>query len=150
VLHEGQPNISVTQNDVRAIQLAKAALHAGAMLLMEHFGVKKVDRIRLAGAFGANIDVKYAMILGLIPECDLQNVSSAGNAAGTGARITLLDKQSRKLVESEVRKVEKIETAVEPRFQEYFVSSMSIPGGDAATPAQKGRRRGGRGARRSK
>jgi uncharacterized 2Fe-2S/4Fe-4S cluster protein (DUF4445 family) len=150
VLHEGQPNISVTQNDVRAIQLAKAALHAGAMLLMEHFGVEKVDRIRLAGAFGAQIDVKYAMVLGLIPECDLQHVSSAGNAAGTGARIALLDKQSRKLVESEVRDVEKIETAVEARFQEHFVSSMSIPGGGDATPAKAGKRRGRRGARRSK
>jgi len=150
VLHEGQPNISVTQNDVRAIQLAKAALHAGAMLLMEHFGVKKVDRIRLAGAFGAHIDVKYAMVLGLIPECDLQHVSSAGNAAGTGARITLLDKQSRKRVESEVRDVEKIETAVEPRFQEHFVSSMSIPNGNDATPGEAGTRRSRRGARRSK
>ena len=149
VLHEGQPNISVTQNDVRAIQLAKAALHAGAMLLMEHFGVEKVDRIRLAGAFGAHIDVKYAMVLGLIPECDLQHVSSAGNAAGTGARIALLDKQSRELVESEVRKVEKIETAVEPRFQEHFVSSMSIPGGGDAVAAKTGKRRGRRGARRS-
>ena len=150
VLQQGQPNISVTQNDVRAIQLAKAALHAGAMLLMEHFGVEKVDRIRLAGAFGAHIDVRYAMILGLIPECDLQQVSSAGNAAGTGARITLLDKQSRELVESEVRKVEKIETAVEPRFQEHFVSSMSIPNGSDATPGKAGKRRGRRGARRSK
>ncbi len=150
VLHEGQPNVSVTQNDVRAIQLAKAALHAGAKLLMEHFGVEKVDRIRLAGAFGAHIDVKYAMVLGLIPECDLQHVSSAGNAAGTGARITLLDKQSRKRVESEVRDVEKIETAVEPRFQEHFVSSMSIPNGDDVTSAKTGKRRGRRGTRRSK
>ena len=127
LLHQGQQVIRITQNDVRAIQLAKAALHAGALLLMEHFGVEKVDRIRLAGAFGAHIDVRYAMILGLIPECDLQNVSSAGNAAGTGARITLLDKSSRALVEEQVRQVEKIETAVEPKFQEYFVSSMSIP-----------------------
>ncbi len=150
VLHEGQPKVSVTQNDVRAIQLAKAALHAGAKLLMEHFGVEKVDRIRLAGAFGAHIDVKYAMVLGLIPECDLQHVSSAGNAAGTGARITLLDKQSRKRVESEVRDVEKIETAVEPRFQEHFVSSMSIPNGDDVTSAKTGKRRGRRGTRRSK
>jgi len=150
VLHEGQPNISVTQNDVRAIQLAKAALHAGAMLLMEHFGVKNVDRIRLAGAFGAHIDVKYAMVLGLIPECDLQQVSSAGNAAGTGARITLLDKQSRKRVESEVRDVEKIETAVEPRFQEHFVSSMSIPNGGDVTSVETRKRRSRRGARRSK
>ena len=147
VLHDGQQLIRITQNDVRAIQLAKAALHAGALLLMEHFGVDKVDRIRLAGAFGAHIDVKYAMILGLIPECDLQNVSSAGNAAGTGARITLLDKSSRALVEEQVRQVEKIETAVEPKFQEYFVSSMSIPNGGESTPRKLRGRRGRRGGR---
>ena len=147
VLHDGQQLIRITQNDVRAIQLAKAALHAGALLLMEHFGVEKVDRIRLAGAFGAHIDVKYAMILGLIPECDLQNVSSAGNAAGTGARITLLDKSSRALVEEQVRQVEKIETAVEPKFQEYFVSSMSIPNGGESTPRKLRGRRGRRGGR---
>ena len=147
VLHAGEQDIRVTQNDVRAIQLAKAALHAGALLLMEHFGVEKLDRIRLAGAFGAHIDVKYAMVLGLIPECDLQHVSSAGNAAGTGARITLLDKQSRALVEEQVRKVEKIETAVEARFQEHFVSSMSIPNGDKSTPVKQRKRRGRRGAR---
>ncbi len=147
LLHQGKQDIRVTQNDVRAIQLAKAALHAGAMLLMEHFGVEKVDRIRLAGAFGAHIDVKYAMVLGLIPECDLRQVSSAGNAAGTGARITLLDKQSRTLVEAEVRKVEKIETAIEARFQEHFVSSMSIPNGGASVSDKPGTRRGRRGAR---
>ena len=149
VVHAGEQDIRVTQNDVRAIQLAKAALHAGAMLLMEHFGVEKVDRIRLAGAFGAHIDVQYAMILGLIPECDLAQVSSAGNAAGTGARITLLDRQSRKLVEDQVREVEKIETAVEARFQEHFVSSMSITNGGEATPDTR-KRRGRRGARRAR
>ena len=140
VLHDGDPLIRIQQNDVRAIQLAKAALHAGARLLMEHFGVEKVDRIRLAGAFGAHIDVKYAMVLGLIPECDLDSVSSAGNAAGTGARIALLDRQSRALIEQQVRDVEKIETAVEPRFQEHFVAAMGIPHGEA--PAESvGRRR---------
>jgi uncharacterized 2Fe-2S/4Fe-4S cluster protein (DUF4445 family) len=150
VLSEGQPDIRVTQNDVRAIQLAKAALHAGAVLLMEHFGVKKVDRIRLAGAFGAHIDVKYAMILGLIPECDLEHVSSAGNAAGTGARITLLDKHSRSKVEAAVRRVQKIETAVEARFQEHFVSSMSLPNAGDAAPSGKKKRRGRRGGRSSR
>ena len=149
VLHSGQQEIRVTQNDVRAIQLAKAALHAGAMLLMERYGVTAVDRIRLAGAFGAHIDVKYAMVLGLIPECDIEQVSSAGNAAGTGARIALLDKQSRALVETQVRKVEKIETAIEARFQEHFVASMSIPGGVSESNGPK-QRRGRRGARKAK
>jgi uncharacterized 2Fe-2S/4Fe-4S cluster protein (DUF4445 family) len=141
VLHDGDPEIRITQNDVRAIQLAKAALHAGAQLLMEHFGTEKVDRIRLAGAFGAHIDVKYAMILGLIPECDLEQVSSAGNAAGTGARIALLNRQSRALIEQQVRDVVKIETAVEPRFQDHFVAAMAIPGGDEPPPAGSRRRR---------
>ena len=141
-LHVGDPAIRVTQNDVRAIQLAKAALYAGARLLMEHFGTKKVDRIRLAGAFGAHIDVKYALVLGLIPECDLEQVSSAGNAAGTGARIALLDKQSRPLIEQQVRDVVKVETAVEPRFQEHFVAAMAIPGGEGAKPVRARKRRG--------
>jgi uncharacterized 2Fe-2S/4Fe-4S cluster protein (DUF4445 family) len=126
-LFEGKQDIRITQNDVRAIQLAKAALYAGVKLLMDKFGVTSVDRIRLAGAFGAHIDVKYAMALGLIPDCKLSEVSSAGNAAGTGARITLLDRASRALVEKQVRAVEKIETAVEPDFQDHFVAAMAIP-----------------------
>ena len=127
ILHQGEQDIKITQNDVRAIQLAKAALYAGVKLLMKHFDTKKVDRIRLAGAFGSHIDVKYAMVLGLIPDCDLSEVSSAGNAAGTGAKISLLDKESRKNLETQVRKIEKIETAVEPSFQEEFVAAMAIP-----------------------
>ena len=123
----GVAALRVTQNDVRAIQLAKAALYAGVRLLMERMGVDKVDRIRLAGAFGSHIDVKYAMVLGMIPDCALDQVSSAGNAAGTGARIALLDQRSRGEIEHLVRRVEKIETAVEPRFQEFFVEAMAIP-----------------------
>lgn len=127
VVHQGAVPLLITQNDVRAIQLAKAALYAGIRLLMEHMGADHVDRIRLAGAFGSHIDVKYAMLLGMIPDCDLSQVSSAGNAAGTGARIALLDNTSRTKVEELVRKVEKIETAIEPRFQEHFVQAMGIP-----------------------
>jgi uncharacterized 2Fe-2S/4Fe-4S cluster protein (DUF4445 family) len=119
--------LRVTQSDVRAIQLAKAALYAGARLLMERLGVERVDRIRLAGAFGTHIDVKYAMVLGLIPDCRLDAVSSAGNAAGTGARIALLDRRARGIVEALVRRIEKVETAIEPRFQEFFVEAMAIP-----------------------
>jgi uncharacterized 2Fe-2S/4Fe-4S cluster protein (DUF4445 family) len=127
LLREGEPTIAVTQNDVRAIQLAKAALYAGARLLMDRLGVDTVGRIRLAGAFGSHIDVKYAMVLGLIPDCPLENVQSAGNAAGTGARIALLNGASRDEIEQVVRRIEKIETAVEPRFQEHFVEAMAIP-----------------------
>ena len=86
-----------------------------------------VDKIRLAGAFGTHIDVKYAMILGLIPDAPLEHVSSAGNAAGTGARIALLNKAARDEIEAVVRRIEKIETAVEPKFQQHFVEAMAIP-----------------------
>jgi uncharacterized 2Fe-2S/4Fe-4S cluster protein (DUF4445 family) len=128
VLHEGaHQTLAITQNDVRAIQLAKAALMAGIRLLMERLGVDAVDRIRLAGAFGAHIDVKYAAVLGMIPDCDLAKVTSAGNAAGTGARIALLDSRSRATIETLVRQVEKVETAIEPRFQQHFVEAMAIP-----------------------
>jgi uncharacterized 2Fe-2S/4Fe-4S cluster protein (DUF4445 family) len=127
LLHGGPPELRIRQNDVRAIQLAKAALYAGARLLMDRFGVARVDRIRLAGAFGAHIDVKYAMTLGMIPDCRLDQVSSAGNAAGTGARIALLDRAARPLIEERVRRVEKIETAIEADFQRHFVAAMAIP-----------------------
>ena len=119
--------VKIMQNDIRAIQLAKAALYAGIKLLMQYQDVDKVDRIRFAGAFGSHIDVKYAMVLGLIPDCILEDVSSAGNAAGTGARIALLNAESRAEIEQVVRNVEKIETAVEPNFQQLFIDAMAFP-----------------------
>ena len=134
LLHDGAQAIRITQNDVRAIQLAKAALHAGIRLLMDRMGTAHVDRIRLADAFGSHIDVKYATVLGMLPDCDLARVSSAGNAAGTGARIALLDRRARGEIERLVRRVEKVETAVEPRFQEHFVDAMAIPHRHAAYP----------------
>jgi uncharacterized 2Fe-2S/4Fe-4S cluster protein (DUF4445 family) len=127
LLHQGAVEMKITQNDVRAIQLAKAALYAGIALLMERLGIDHVDRIRLAGAFGSHIDVKYAIILGMVPDCDLAQVRSAGNAAGTGARIALLDANSREVIEGLVRRIEKVETAIEPRFQQLFVEAMAIP-----------------------
>ena len=127
VLWRGEPELVITQNDVRQIQLAKAALHAGCALLMEHYGIERVDRIRLAGAFGTHIDPVHALVLGLVPDCDPERVTAAGNAAGTGARIALLNRGARAEIEDVVRRVEKIETAVEPRFQEHFVNAMAIP-----------------------
>ncbi|MBM3521068.1 MAG: DUF4445 domain-containing protein, partial [Alphaproteobacteria bacterium] len=132
VIREGSPRIMVTQNDVRAIQLAKAALYAGVRLLMDKLEIDTVGKIRLAGAFGSHIDVKYAMVLGLIPDCDLARVQSAGNAAGTGARIALLNSKARDEIEALVRRIEKVETAVEPLFQQHFVEAMAIPHKTAA------------------
>jgi uncharacterized 2Fe-2S/4Fe-4S cluster protein (DUF4445 family) len=138
VLHDpsaagGGPRILITQNDVRAIQLAKAALYAGARLLMDQLGRDTVDEVRLAGAFGSQIDPLHAMVLGLVPDCDLDRVRAAGNAAGTGALIALLSGAARREIEGVVRRVEKIETAVEPRFQEHFVEAMAIPHRTAPT-----------------
>ncbi|MDC0656718.1 ASKHA domain-containing protein [Leisingera sp. SS27] len=124
---EGGPTITVTNPDIRAIQMAKAALYSGARLLMDKFGVDTVDRVVLAGAFGAHISAKHAMVLGMIPDCVLEKVTSAGNAAGTGARIALLNTEARGEIEETVRRIEKIETAVEPRFQEHFVNASAIP-----------------------
>lgn len=134
VLHRGEPEIIVTQTDIRAIQLAKAALYAGARLLMDRMGVETVDRVVLAGAFGTHIDPKYAMLLGMIPDCPLEHVQSAGNAAGTGARIALLNAAARAEIEHVVHDIEKVETAVEPRFQEHFVEAMALPHKTAAYP----------------
>lgn len=134
LIHDGETKITVTQNDVRAIQLAKAALFAGAALLMDKMDVDHVDRIVLAGAFGTHIDPKYAMILGMIPDCGLDRVFAAGNAAGTGARIALLNQQCRDDIQRIVKTITKVETAVEPRFQEHFVKAMALPHADAAYP----------------
>ena len=126
------PRITVTNSDVRAIQMAKAALYAGARLLMDKRGVEVPDRVVLAGAFGAHISPKHAMVLGMIPDVPLDKVTSAGNAAGTGARIALLNKGARAEIERVVREIEKIETAIEPRFQEHFVAATALP--NAAEP----------------
>lgn len=124
---DGGPRITVTNRDIREIQMAKAALYSGARLLMDKFGVDKVDRVVLAGAFGAHISPKHAMVLGMIPDCELDKVTSAGNAAGTGARIALLNIAARAEIEETVHRIHKIETAIEPRFQEHFVNASNIP-----------------------
>jgi uncharacterized 2Fe-2S/4Fe-4S cluster protein (DUF4445 family) len=127
LLHAGPPEISIIQLDIRNIQLAKAAAYAGARLLMAKMGINRVDRIVLTGAFGSYMDPKYAMILGLIPDCDLAKVSAAGNAAGTGARIALLNVNARLEIAGIARAVEKIETAIDPDFQAQFVGAMAFP-----------------------
>ena len=124
---DGGPKITVTNRDIREIQMAKAALYSGARLLMDKFGVDSVDRVVLAGAFGAHISPKHAMVLGMIPDAPLDKVTSAGNAAGTGARIALLNRAARAEIEQTVHSIHKIETAIEPRFQEHFVNASAIP-----------------------
>jgi len=135
---EGGPRITVTQGDIRAIQLAKAALYAGAKLLMDEMGVDQVDKVTLAGAFGAHISPKHAMVLGMIPDAPLDKVTSAGNAAGHGARIALCSRAARTRIETVVGQIHKVETAVEPKFQEHFVNASAIPNAVDAFPILNG------------
>jgi uncharacterized 2Fe-2S/4Fe-4S cluster protein (DUF4445 family) len=123
----GGAPIVVTQGDVRAIQLAKAALYAGVKLLMQHQGVTRVDGIRLAGAFGSTIDPRHAMILGMIPDCPLEDVQAVGNAAGDGARMALLNIGQRAEAARLARWVRHVQTATEPAFQEEFMGAIALP-----------------------
>jgi len=112
---------------VRNIQLAKAALYAGAKLLMMRASIEEVDEIIMAGAFGSYIDPKHAMVLGLIPDCELEKVHAVGNAAGDGARIALLNRAKRQQAQEIAYRVKYIETAVDPDFQAEFVKAMHLP-----------------------
>ena len=135
VVHEADGvRLRITQNDVRAIQLAKAALRAGIALLMQHAGLTELNDIRLAGAFGSHIDPVYALVLGLVPDCDVSQVRSVGNSAGAGAVRALLSVTARREMESAVRGVTKIETATEPAFQAEFVAAMAFPHATAPSP----------------
>ncbi len=126
--------LRITQNDVRAIQLAKAALRAGIELLRDHAKFATIDDIRLAGAFGSHIDPLYALVLGLVPDAPLESVRSAGNAAGSGAVRALLSRSERAEMEAAVAGVVKIETALEAGFQQHFVDAMGFPHSTAPTP----------------
>jgi hypothetical protein len=128
VVHEADGvRLCITQNDVRAIQLANAALRAGIELLMQHAGLSELTDIRLAGAFGSHIDPTYALVLGLVPDCPVEHVRSVGNAAGAGAVRALLSVAARREMETAVKGVAKIETATEPDFQSQFVAAMAFP-----------------------
>lgn len=120
-------DITFTQGDVRAVQLAKAALYVGARYLMEKLGVDAVNSVTLAGAFGSYIDKESAMVIGMIPDCDLEDVMPVGNAAGDGARLALFDVEKRREAVRIAGTVEFVETAVEPDFQERFAAAMAFP-----------------------
>ena len=120
-------DITINQQDIRNIQFAKSALYTGAKLLMEHRGVEKVDRVLLAGGFGAHIDKVRAMMMGLFPDCDLDNVYAVGNSAGDGAVLCLLSRERRQRAQEIARWIDYVETAVEPNFQAFFVDALGLP-----------------------
>jgi len=119
--------ITISQQDIRSVQLAKGALYAGAKLMMKKFGIERLERVVLAGAFGSYIDKTEAMFLGMFPDCEINHVSSVGNAAGDGARIALLDRDKRREAEEMARRVEYLELTLADGFQEEFTSALFIP-----------------------
>jgi uncharacterized 2Fe-2S/4Fe-4S cluster protein (DUF4445 family) len=120
-------DITVTQGDVRALQLAKGALYTGTKLMMQKMGVTKLDRVELAGAFGSHIDREASLALGLFPDVPIDKVVVVGNAAGDGARMALLNKGKRIEAEERARWVEFVEIATEPAFEKEFMMAMHIP-----------------------
>jgi len=120
-------DVVVTQKDIRQIQLAKGALYCGCKLLMKRLGVKQVDLIKIAGAFGSHIDPLNALIIGLFPDCDPASVRAVGNAAGMGACLALLNVDKRAEADWVARKAEHIELNLDPDFQEQFVEAMHFP-----------------------
>ncbi len=120
-------DITVTQGDVRALQLAKAALYAGAKLMMGKLGITKLDKVILAGAFGSHISREASLTLGMFPDCSIENVYAVGNAAGDGARMTLLNKSKRIEAHERARWVEFVEIATEPAFEKQFMQAMHFP-----------------------
>ena len=120
-------DIPMTQQDVRQIQLAKAALFTAARTLLKRSGMQSPDKIILAGGFGSYIDKEKAMLIGLIPDCDLENVYAVGNAAGDGARIALLNVEKRNEIDGVTRKVDRFELPTDPEFQNNFMLATSFP-----------------------
>jgi uncharacterized 2Fe-2S/4Fe-4S cluster protein (DUF4445 family) len=120
-------DITISVSDIRAVQLAKAALHAGAKVMMKIMGLERLEKVILAGAFGSSLDRERAMVLGMFPDCDLENVLSVGNAAGDGARLALLNRRKRAEADQVARQVEYIELTTYPEFTDEFIMAMDIP-----------------------
>ena len=126
LVDQGEQSIYIEQVDIRSIQLAKAALSAGVSLLMDYLDCKEFEQVLLAGAFGAHLDARYVALLDIIPTATENIITSVGNAAGIGASAALLDINKRKIIIDAVRDVVKIESANEPKFQQYFVDAMKF------------------------
>ena len=132
-------DITLTQADVRAIQLAKAALYAGSRLLLERFGAERPDRVVLAGAFGSVIDLERALAIGLFPDCGLENVTAIGNAAGDGARMALLNVAAREEAERLARRIEYLELSTARGFNDAFVAATQLPHAEDSFPSTEAR-----------
>jgi uncharacterized 2Fe-2S/4Fe-4S cluster protein (DUF4445 family) len=131
-------DITVSVSDIRSVQLAKGALYAGSKIMMSILGVGRVEKVILAGAFGSSLDRERAMVLGMFPDCELENVVSVGNAAGDGARMALLSREKRAEANRVAREVEYVELTTYPKFTEEFVGALDIPHRKDAFPHLEG------------
>jgi uncharacterized 2Fe-2S/4Fe-4S cluster protein (DUF4445 family) len=120
-------DITITSEDIRQVQLAKGALYAGAKVMMGILGLKEIDRVILAGAFGNYIDPEKAMVLGLFPDCDPREITAVGNAAGDGARIALLNREKRREANEIASGINYVELTLCNDFLDQFTSAMHFP-----------------------
>jgi len=120
-------DVPITMQDVRQIQLAKAALYTAAQILLRELGIDAPDKIILAGAFGSYIDKTKALVLGMIPDCPLEKVYSVGNAAGDGARMALLNRVKRSEAVDVQREIQRIELPIDPDFQNMYMLALNFP-----------------------
>jgi uncharacterized 2Fe-2S/4Fe-4S cluster protein (DUF4445 family) len=131
-------DIVVTQKDIRQIQLAKGALYAGCKLMVKRMGLEKVDKVKIAGAFGTHVDRTKALVMGLFPDCEIEMIEGVGNAAGDGCRAALLNTKKRVEANWCSRNVEYIELTVEESFQQEFMEAMQLPHMTDAFPHLEG------------
>jgi uncharacterized 2Fe-2S/4Fe-4S cluster protein (DUF4445 family) len=124
--------ITITQKDIRELQLAKAAIHASASILMRRHdvGIRELDSLLLAGAFGSHIDKWSAKVIGLYPDMPLDRVKTVGNAAGAGAKQALVSSKKRRDAERIAKNVHYLELTVAPEFKDEFISAMYFPHSD--------------------
>ncbi|MDD3306221.1 MAG: ASKHA domain-containing protein [Acetobacterium sp.] len=131
VRHQDNPNgkeMIITQKDVRAVQLAKAAIFTGCYLLTEKYGIKGSDlqEIALAGAFGNYIDIENAQFIGLLPEIAGVPIRSIGNGAGTGSQLFLLSQDEAKRCEEIPKITTHIELATDPNFSHLYMQNTTL------------------------
>jgi uncharacterized 2Fe-2S/4Fe-4S cluster protein (DUF4445 family) len=125
---KGKPAITITQSDVRELQLAKAAIRTGIQILLETSGCAEEDikRVIIAGAFGTYIDVASAVAIGMLPPLPLKRFQQVGNAAGTGARLALISLKSRARAQTIASRVDYIELASKPSFRPTFLQASYL------------------------
>jgi len=125
-----EPHIAVTQEDVRQLQLAKGTILCGVRLLMEELGIdaSHISAVSLAGAFGNYVDKRSALGIGMLPTTiPMDRIQGVGNAAGQGARMTLLSRSVRRRAEALVRTIDYFELSKHPNFEDRFVDALSFP-----------------------